>query len=130
MATIMIYMVEQAYVFKVGTIFTLLKDTLFYTQTVKPSFFYGFVMASQHLIIPWVVLVMLYKLLLSNLVNAALLSIWYNLSHVGFYRRKDDSHYRVEFHEVGGHAAAGWHDAHKDDGHHAPAADSHGHGHH
>lgn len=45
---------------------------------------------------------MLYKLLLSNLVNAAVLSIWFNLSHVGFYRSKDDAHYRVEFHEVGG----------------------------
>lgn len=46
---------------------------------------------------------MLYKLLLSNIINAALLSIWYNLANVGFYRAKDDAHYRVEFHEVGGH---------------------------
>jgi hypothetical protein len=44
---------------------------------------------------------MLYKLLLSNLINAAALSIWYNLSHVGFYRSKNDASYRVEFHEVG-----------------------------
>jgi hypothetical protein len=59
-------MVEQAYIFKVGTVFTLLKDTLFYTETVKPSYFYGFIMSSQALIIPGVVLIMLYKLLLSN----------------------------------------------------------------
>ncbi len=61
---------------------------------------------------------MLYKLLLSNLVNAALLSVWYNLSNVGFYRKKEDaSHYRVEFHEVGG-------------GHAAPHADNHAESHH
>ncbi len=127
----MVYMVEQAYIFKVGTVFTLLKDTLFYTETVKPSYFYGFIMSSQALIIPGVVLVMLYKLLLSNLVNAALLSVWFNLSNVWFYRRKDDSHYRVEFHEVGWHpGSTSWHDAHKADTHAAPAADNHGHGHH
>ena len=45
---------------------------------------------------------MLYKLLLSNLVNAALLSVWYNLGNVGFYRKKEDASYRVEFHEVAG----------------------------
>lgn len=122
LVTVIIYMTEQAYVFKVGTIFNLLKDTLFYTESVKTSYFYSFVMSSQYLIIPLAVIVMLYKLLLSNLVNAALLSIWYNLSNVGFYRKKQDAHYRVEFHEVGWQSASGWHDAHKDDwhGHGAP----------
>jgi hypothetical protein len=75
-------MIEQAYIFKVGTIFVLFKDTSLYAESLKPSYFYGFVMASQHLIIPLAVIAMLYKLLLSNLVNAALLSIWYNLSNV------------------------------------------------
>lgn len=95
-------MIEQAYIFKVGTVFVLLKDTLLYTENIKASNFYGFVMSHQYFIIPLGVILMLYKLLLSNLVNAALLSIWYNLSNVGFYRKKEeDSHYRVEFHEVG-----------------------------
>ncbi len=114
LATVMVYMVEQAYIFKVGTIFVLLKDSLFYTESVRTSHFFTYVMGAQYLIIPVWVILMLYKLLLSNLVNAALLSIWYNLSNVGFYRKKEDSHYRVEFHEVGGHTAGAWHDAHKD----------------
>jgi hypothetical protein len=58
---------------------------------------------------------MLYKLLFSNLINAALLSIWYNLANVGFYRAKDDPHYRVEFHEVGSAPASpSGHDSHED----------------
>jgi len=110
LATIMVYMTEQVYVFKVWTIFTFLKDTLFYTEAIKPSHFYTFVMGHQYLIIPLWVILMLYKLLLSNLVNAALLSIWYNLSNVWFYRKKEDSHYRVEFHEVGGGHGGSSHD--------------------
>ncbi len=75
-------------------------------------------MSHQYIIIPLGVVLMLYKLLLSNLINAALLSIWYNLANVGFYRSKDDSHYRVEFHEVGGSAHGGSQDNHgsHDDG--------------
>lgn len=71
---------------------------------------------------------MLYKLLLSNLVQAAILSVWYNLSHVGFYRKKDDSHYRVEFHEVAGHSSG--HEGHgdHDDIHDSHGHDDHGHG--
>ena len=77
---------------------------------------------------------MLYKLLLSNIVTAALLSVWYNLSHVGFYKQKDDTSYRVEFHEVGGGHwwdAHGWHgDAHEHDDHATGGHDAHGWGHH
>lgn len=58
-------------------------------------------MGHQYAIIPLAVVLMLYKLLLANIVTAAILSVWYNLANVGFYRKKDDSHYRVEFHEVG-----------------------------
>ena len=80
------------------------------------------------MIIPLGILLMLYKILLSNIVSAAILSIWYNLTNVGFYRKKEDSHYRVEFHEVGG---SGAHDDHGHDAY-APAAahgthDDHGH---
>ncbi len=121
--TVIIYMVEQAYVFRVGTIFVLVKDMPFYTEMVRPSYFYGFVMGAQYLIIPLGVMLMLYKLLLSNLVNAALLSVWYNLSNVGFYRKKDDSHYRVEFHEVGWHSSPDSHDA--DNAHDLHAGGSH-----
>lgn len=82
---------------------------------------YSYMISHQNIIIPLGVLLMLYKLLLSNIVNAALLSIWFNLSHVGFYRKKDDAHYRVEFHEVGGHS-----DGHDDHGH-GDSHDDHGH---
>jgi hypothetical protein len=79
------------------------------------------VMTHQYMILPLGVLLMLYKLLLSNLVSAAILSVWYNLSNVGFYRKKEDSSYRVEFHEVSGHTNSQSPDAH------APA-DAHAHG--
>lgn len=113
---ICIYFIEQTYIFRVATIFTWIRDTQYYIETVRNSWFYNYVMAHQNTLIPLGVVLMLYKLLLSNLVNAALLSIWYNLSHVGFYRSKDDAHYRVEFHEVGGSA-------------HAAESDDHGAGH-
>jgi hypothetical protein len=58
-------------------------------------------MSHQHIIVPLGIILMLYKLLLSNLINAALLSIWYNLANIGFYRSKKESSYRVEYHEVG-----------------------------
>jgi hypothetical protein len=130
--TVIMYMIEQVYIFKVWTLFTFVKDTLLYTESIKPSKFYVFVMEHQYLIIPLWVIAMLYKLLLSNLVNAALLSIWYNLSNVGFYRKKEDaSHYRVEFHEVGGGGGHAAHDAHHEAPHDAGThATGHGSGHH
>jgi hypothetical protein len=129
----MIYMIDQAYIFKPGTIFNLLRDTLFYTDSIRPSMFYAFVIARQDVILPLGILLMLYKILLSNIVTAAMLSIWYNLTNVGFYKKKEDSSYRVEFHEVSWHGW--WHDDHGHwSGHdaHAPAHDDHGHsgGHH
>lgn len=122
----MIYMTEQAYVFKPGTIFTFIRDTPFYSQAVKSSVFYTFVITRQDIILPLGILLMLYKILLSNIVSAAVLSIWYNLTNVGFYKKKDDAHYRVEFHEVAGHASN--HDDHGGHDAHAPAHDDHGHG--
>jgi hypothetical protein len=98
---IIIYMAEQSYIFRVGNLFTWMRDSPFYLSTVKPSWFYHFVMSKQNVIIPLGIVLMLYKLLLANIVTAAILSVWYNLANVGFYRKKDDSHYRVEFHEVG-----------------------------
>ena len=95
-------MVEQSYVFHVGNIFTWFREGTYYQEAIKKSWYYGFVMSHQNRIVPLGIILMLYKLLLSNLINAALLSIWYNLANVGFYRSKDDAHYRVEFHEVGG----------------------------
>ncbi len=83
-------------------------------------------MSHKDSIIPLGVLLMLYKLLLSNIVSAVALSIWYNLSHIGFYRKNEDTAYRVEFHEVGG---GGGHDSHGHDSHAAPVADAHGGGH-
>jgi hypothetical protein len=98
-----IYSIDQTYVFRAGNIFQFFSDALYYVEVVKKSAFYAFVIAKQDLIIPLAVVLMLYKLLLANLVSAAVLSVWYNLANVGFYRQKDDGHYRVEFHEVGGH---------------------------
>ena len=100
MTAIMIYMTDQAYIFKPGTIFTLARESTFYVDSVKNSLFYGWVITKQDTIIPLGILLMLYKILLSNIVSAAVLSIWYNLTNVGFYKKKDDAHYRVEFHEV------------------------------
>lgn len=80
-ASIIIYMMEQSYVFRVGNIITWLRDTGIYS-TVKSSWFYDYSMSHQHVIIPLGVVLMLYKLLLSNLINAALLSVWYNLANV------------------------------------------------
>ncbi len=119
-----IYMAEQVYIFKIATIFVWLHGWTYYTEVIQHSAIYSYVVTNQNIIIPLGVLLMIYKLLLSNIINAALLSIWYNLSHIGFYRPKDDSHYRVEFHEVAGHAGAGHDDGHgggdaagHDDGH-------------
>ncbi len=112
LGAIVVYMIEQSYVFRVGNLFTWVRDTGMYTA-LKSSWFYAYTMSHQYLIIPLWVVLMLYKLLLSNLINAALLSIWYNLANIGFYRSKDESSYRVEFHEVGGHGGWAWHgDAH------------------
>jgi hypothetical protein len=99
LGTVIVYMIEQSYIFRVGNIFTFIRDTGIYSS-LKSSWFYGYVMSHQHIIIPLGIILMLYKLLLSNLINAALLSIWYNLANVGFYRSKEESSYRVEYHEV------------------------------
>lgn len=122
----LLYMAEQIYIFKISTIFSVLQGWPYYSEVIQRSSIYSYVVSHQNTIIPLGILLMLYKLLLSNIVNAALLSIWYNLSHVGFYRKKDDSHYRVEFHEVGGHAS-GSHDEHGGDTH---SHDDHHGGHH
>lgn len=124
LATVGVYMIEQSYVFRVGNLLTWIRDTWAYSA-LKSSWFYAYTMGHQYLILPLGVVLMLYKLLLSNLINAALLSIWYNLANVWFYRSKDESSYRVEFHEVGGHGSG--HDDHwHDDGH---GAAGHGSGH-
>ncbi len=129
--SIILYMTEQTYIFPVGTIFAWFRDSWYYQNVVKVSAVFGYIMWHKDTIVPLGVLLMLYKLLLANIVSAVWLSIWYNLSHIGFYRKNEDTAYRVEFHEVGGwDAHGGWHDTHA-----APAADAHGgwhdtHGHH
>jgi hypothetical protein len=126
---VVIYMIEQSYVFSVGNLFTWIKDSPFYLETVKTSWFYSFVMSRQNMIIPLGIVLMLYKLLFANIVTAAILSIWYNLANVGFYRKKDDSHYRVEFHEVGSGGHGAGHDDHgHSDGHADAGAHSASHG--
>lgn len=118
MSAVLIYNIEQSYLFHIWNIFAYFKDVPFYTESVRSSWIFDYIMKYQHVIVPLAVVLMLYKLLLANLVSAAVLSIWYNLSHVGFYRQREDGHYRVEFHEVGGHSGGdGGHDDH-----HAPAA--------
>jgi len=101
LVSVIIYMTEQTYLFRVGTIFVWLRDVPWYQEVVRPSHIFQFVMSHQNSIIPLSVLLMIYKLFLSNLVSAVVLSIVYNLSNIGFYRKKEASSYRVEFHEVG-----------------------------
>jgi hypothetical protein len=102
-AAVLVYMIEQVYIFQVGTIFVWFRDSWYYQNIIHPSAVFGYIMVHRDVIIPLGVLLMLYKLLLSNIISAIALSIWYNLSHIGFYRAKDEaSAYRVEFHEVGG----------------------------
>ncbi len=123
--SIMIYMTEQTYLFQVGTFFVWFRDSLYYQETIRPSAVFGYIIAHKDTIIPLAILLMLYKLLLSNIVSAVALSIWYNLSHIGFYRKAEDTAYRVEFHEVGatdGHPSS--------DPHTAPTASHDSHWHH
>ncbi len=101
-AAIIFYMIEQTYIFPVGTIFVWFRESWYYQNVIHPSAVFGYMISHKDSIIPLGVLLMLYKLLLSNIVNAVALSIWYNLSHIGFYRKNEDTAYRVEFHEVGG----------------------------
>ena len=125
-ASVIIYMTEQTYIFQVGTFFVWFRDSLYYQETIRISAVWGYIIAHKDTIIPLGILLMLYKLLLSNIVSAVVLSIWYNLSHIGFYRAKEDAAYRVEFHEVGGGDDHG----HAPDPHAAPAhatPDPHGH---
>ena len=72
-----------------------------YVNTIRTSHVFQFIMSHQNIIIPLGVLLMVYKIFLANLVSAVVLSVVYNLSRVGFYKKKEDSSYRVEFHEVG-----------------------------
>ena len=99
--SVLIYMIEQTYIFQVGTIFAWFRDSAFYQNTIHPSSVFAYIMNHKDIILPLGILLMLYKLLLSNIVSAVALSVWYNLSHIGFYRKNQDTAaYRVEFHEV------------------------------
>lgn len=129
LASVVIYMTEQTYIFQVGTFFVWFRDSLYYQETIRTSAVWGYMIAHKDTIIPLGILLMLYKLLLSNIVNAVALSIWYNLAHIGFYKTKEDAAYRVEFHEVGGgddHGHGHTPDPHAAPAHAAPAQ----HGHH
>ncbi len=98
---VIVYMTEQTYLFRLGTVFVWLRDFEFYQMSVRPSWIFRFVMSHQNIIIPLGAILMIYKLFLSNIVTAVILSILYNLSSVGFYKKKEAANYRVEFHEVG-----------------------------
>lgn len=101
MFAIIVYMIEQVYIFRVGTIFIWIRELAWYQEVVRTSGMYQLVMSGQNIIIPLGVLLMVYKLFLANILSAIVLSIVYNLSNIGFYRKKETSSYRVEFHEVG-----------------------------
>ncbi len=100
--SVIVYMIEQTYIFQTGTIFVWLRDWSYYVQSVRISSVFRFVMTHQNIILPLWVVLMIYKIFLSNLVSAVVLSIVYNLSRVGFYKKSEESSYRVEFHEIGG----------------------------
>lgn len=114
--SVIIYMTEQVYLFRVWTIFVWLRDTEYYINTIRFSAVFRFIMTHQNIIIPLAVLLMVYKLFLSNIVSAIVLTIVYNLSRVGFYKKKEESSYRVEFHEVWAPTAEENH--HIEDAHH------------
>lgn len=97
---IVLYMIEQTYVFRVGSLLTSVHDIPYYADVVRNSHLFQFYMQYRDQIIPLAVILMIYRLLFSNIVTAILLSIWYNLSRIGFYKIKNDTQYRVEFHEV------------------------------
>lgn len=59
-----------------------LRDLDMYRTLVRPSSVFRFVMSHQNIIIPLGAVLMIYKLFLSNLVTAVVLSILYNLSSV------------------------------------------------
>lgn len=104
LSSVLIYMIEQTYIFQVGTVFVWIRDWSYYQQTIRFSSLFKFIITHQNIIIPLGVVLMIYKIFFSNLVSAVVLSLVYNLSRVGFYRKKDDSSYRVEFHEIGGNS--------------------------
>ena len=104
LASVLVYMIEQTYIFQVGTVFVWIRDWGYYQQTIRFSSLFKFIITHQNIIIPLGVVLMIYKIFFSNLVSAVVLSLVYNLSRVGFYRKKDDSSYRVEFHEIGGNS--------------------------
>lgn len=95
-------MTEQTYIFKVGTIFIYLRDWDYYQNIIRFSSIFQFVMKNQNIILPLAVVLMIYKIFFANIVSAVVLSLVYNISRVGFYKKNQDSSYRVEFHEVGG----------------------------
>ena len=104
LSSVFIYMIEQTYIFQVGTVFVWVRDWSYYQQTIRLSSLFKFIITHQNIIIPLGVVLMIYKIFFSNLISAVVLSLVYNLSRVGFYRKKDDSSYRVEFHEIGGNS--------------------------
>lgn len=97
---VLIYMVEQEYIFQVKTILIWIRDMAWYQEFVRPSSLFRYVIEKQNSIIPLAVLLMIYKLFLSNLLAAIVMTIAYNIMHAGFYKKKESSSYRVEFHEV------------------------------
>lgn len=101
LSAVIVYMTEQVYVFQVGTIFSWLREWSFYQTSVRTSNVFKFLMSHQNIIIPLGVILMIYKIFLSNIVSAIVLTIIYNLSKVGLYRKNEESSYRVEFHEIG-----------------------------
>lgn len=100
--SVLVYMVEQAYVFQVKTILIWVRDMAWYQEVIRPSSLFKYVMTAQNTILPLAVLLMIYKLFLSNLIAAIIMTIGYNIANAGFYKKKESSSYRVEFHEVGG----------------------------
>jgi hypothetical protein len=75
-------MIEQTYIFQVGTIFVWFRDSAYYQEVIRPSGVFGYMIQHKDSILPLGILLMLYKLLLSNIMSAVALSIWYNLSHI------------------------------------------------
>lgn len=63
-SAVMVYMIEQAYIFRPQTIFIWLRDMQFYQQIIRPSRVWYFLMSHQNIIIPLGTILMIYKLFL------------------------------------------------------------------
>ena len=60
LSSVLIYMIEQTYIFQVGTVFVWIRDWSYYQQTIRFSSLFKFIITHQNIIIPLGVVLMIY----------------------------------------------------------------------